>query len=218
MAICSPIASPWSPSERKWTPAKLRPRAAFEASLFNSPTIVSASGERASRALHFSAGHGSFSLLAPCVFSIALRTVTHAPATVACPAGHAGCVGLPSGYCVARSSVLLFPSRPVKSRVMFLSPCRNSSYIGRSQGTLSHLARLFLQNSRRPPTASGRMRMACCHLCHHPALSAEIATPTTALRRSGPPPCVNPEIVEVSEGPVMPRGRMSHWKLIRAAL
>ena len=26
MAICSPIASPWSPSERKWTPAKLRPR------------------------------------------------------------------------------------------------------------------------------------------------------------------------------------------------
>ena len=40
MAICSPIASPWSPSERKWTPAKLRPRAALEASLFSSPTMV----------------------------------------------------------------------------------------------------------------------------------------------------------------------------------
>eukprot|EP00964_Phaeocystis_antarctica_P085743 scaffold54221_cov55-Phaeocystis_antarctica.AAC.3 len=59
---------------------------------------------------------------------------------------------------------------------MFFSPCRNSSYIGRSPGTPSHLAALFLQNSRRPLTASGRMRMVCCHLCHHPALSAEIAT------------------------------------------
>jgi len=77
---------------------------------------------------------------------------------------------------------------------------------------------VLLQNSRRPPTASGRMRMVCCHLCHHPALSAEIATPVTALRRSGPPPWVNPEIVEVFEGPVMPQGPMPHPKLIRAAL
>ena len=90
MAICSPIASPWSPSERKWTPAKLRPRAALEASLFSSDAHDAWSGhahmplcnETTSSAAVGSglqgvctvctfraAMHESFSSLAVCVFS-----------------------------------------------------------------------------------------------------------------------------------------------------
>ena len=104
-----------SPSVRKCTPAMLRPRATLEASLWSSPTIVTPSSSAllsstnllpsaaAILAGHALCGHGlRFSVTGSTVASIALMTVTHAPATTAWPAGHEGCVGAPSGYCSAR--------------------------------------------------------------------------------------------------------------------
>lgn len=40
IAYASPIRMPWSPSERKCTPAMLRASATFEANLLSSPTMV----------------------------------------------------------------------------------------------------------------------------------------------------------------------------------
>jgi len=201
MAICSPIASPWSPSERKWTPAKLRPRAALEASLFSSDAHDAWSGhahmplcnETTSSAAVGSVGFKGFALFAlsarPCTKASPRwrcassahcleRAVTHAPATVwhaLEPCGPSRVrIGLPSGYCVARRSVSLPPSRPVKACHVLEPLPKFVVQEGRSPSTSSHAAPLFLQNSRRPPTASGRMRMACCHLCVPPPRGLEL--------------------------------------------
>ena len=82
--------------------------------MFSSPTIVTPSSSAllsginslpsafAIMAGHSLCGHGLREPFGSTVASIALMTVTHAPATTAWPDGHEGCVGDPSGYCSAR--------------------------------------------------------------------------------------------------------------------
>src|SRR6266404_7471602 len=96
IATASPSLSPPIPSERQCTPAASRPIAMLAASLFNSPPTVKAgpmNGDNEKPPLVATTGFGIVKLS----LKNALRTVTQAPATQACPAGYDGCAGDPSG-------------------------------------------------------------------------------------------------------------------------
>src|SRR5258706_11865649 len=96
IATASPSLSPSIPSERQCTPAASRPIAILAASLFNSPPTVNAgptNGVSEKPPLVAATGLGMVKLS----LKNALRTVTQAPATQACPAGYDGCAGDPSG-------------------------------------------------------------------------------------------------------------------------
>src|SRR6266436_4109934 len=104
IATASPSFSPSIPSERQCTPAASRPIAILAASLFNSPPTVRAGplkGTNEKPPLVATTGVGIVKLS----LKNALRTVTQAPATQACPAGYDGCAGDPSGYAIGNKYV-----------------------------------------------------------------------------------------------------------------
>eukprot|EP00964_Phaeocystis_antarctica_P076704 scaffold47429_cov52-Phaeocystis_antarctica.AAC.1 len=161
---------------------------------------------------HLFCGHGLREPSGSTVASIALMTVTHAPATTAWPAGHEGCVGDPSGYCSARAR-----RRASRGRTAAQAPRGECAFVLSTCKTTPSAVR---HARRAPPAMQGGVRDGVQRGARSGGRLGG-ARERTAASTSGPPPSVHAVILgsEMLRSHISnPRGLTPQPNDIRTAL